>query len=134
MTDSSPVFWLLSIPSIITLLARRDWPLTFEESESCELKNSECGLNGRDAPGTVASMPWKLRPKPRGMAAICSPWMMRPVSERSVWRAGDSEVTVSVSARSPGSRRKSTRMVVLTSTWTFSRTIFLNPVSSAATR
>ena len=35
--------WLLSTPSIWTLLARRDWPLTFDDSESCELKNSECG-------------------------------------------------------------------------------------------
>ena len=69
-----------------------------------------------------------------GMAAICSPWMMRPVSVRSVCSAGDSAVTVNVSARSPGSSRKSTRIVVLTSTWTFSRTTFLNPVSSASTR
>ena len=89
------------MPSTCTLLARRDWPLTLLDSESCELKNSECGLNGREAPGTVAIMPWKLRPKPSGIAAICAPSMMRPVSVRSVCSAGVSEVTVTTSLISP---------------------------------
>ena len=58
------------------------------------------------APGTVASMPWKLRPNPSGIAAICSPSMIRPVSARSVWSAGASEVTVTVSETFAGLERQ----------------------------
>ena len=67
-TVNSPVRWLLSMPSIWTLLPRRLCPFILLSSESCELKNSECGRLGRVAPGTVAHMPWKLRPKPSGIA------------------------------------------------------------------
>ena len=53
----SPVRWLSSMPSIWTLLARRDWPLTFADRLSCALKKSECGRWIRSAPGTVITMP-----------------------------------------------------------------------------
>ena len=63
---SSPVRWLSSTPSICTLLARRDCPFTLLDRLSWALKNSECGREGRVAPGTVISMPWKLRLNPSG--------------------------------------------------------------------
>ena len=63
---SSPVRWLSSIPSIWTLFASRDWPLTLVERLSCALKKSECGRCSRSAPGTVTIIPWKLRLKPSG--------------------------------------------------------------------
>ena len=61
MAVSRPVRWLLSTPSICTLLAIRDWPLTRVESESWALKNSECGRKARTVPGTRFRRLWKLR-------------------------------------------------------------------------
>ena len=57
--------------------------------------------------------------------------MMRPVSVRSVCSTGLSPVTVIDSWRLPTSILRSTRIVVLTSTMTPSRTTFLKPLSSA---
>ena len=86
MTLFRPVFWLLSSPSISVLFAMRGWPLISVLRLSCELKNCECGRNGRVAPGTVTSRPWKLRLKPRGISVTTFDSSSRPVSVRSVWR------------------------------------------------
>ena len=61
-TVSRPVLWLSSSPSTCTLFERRDWPLNFVSWLSCGLKNWECGRVSVTVPGTVAHMPWKLRP------------------------------------------------------------------------
>ena len=66
---SSPVRWLLSRPSICTLLASPDCPFTSILRLSCGLKNSECSRCGRVEPGTVAIMPWKFRLNASGMEA-----------------------------------------------------------------
>ena len=125
--------WLLSTPSIWTLFASPDCPFTSTRRLSCELKNSECSRCGRDAPGTVAIRPWKLRLKPSGIAVTCTLSISRPVSVRSVCSSGVSAVTVSVSSIAPTSSAMSMRMLVLTATRTFSRTNVLKPVSSAFT-
>jgi hypothetical protein len=133
ITCSSPVLWLLSSPSISVLLARRGWPFTSTDSESCELKNAEWLRAGRVAPGTVTSSDWKLRLKVSGSSATIFDSMMRPVSVRSVCSSGVSAATVTVSFSCPTSSLRSTRTVVLTSTRTLSRMTFLNPCSSAST-
>jgi len=85
-------------------------------------------------PGTVAHIPWKLRPWPRGISWTSRPSIVRPVSARSVWRTGVSWITSTVSVIAPTSRMMSTRIVELTLTSTPSRENFLNPVSSVSTR
>ena len=134
ITVSSPVLWLLSMPSSITLLARRGCPLTLVDRLSCELKNCECGRNGRVAPGTVTISPWKFRLKESGISVICLLSMMRPVSARSVCRAGVSATTVASSVSCPTCRVRSTRTVVLTSTTTPSRWTLRKPGISTTTR
>jgi len=131
---SRPVRWLSSIPSICTLLASRDCPLTFVERLSCALKNSECGRNGRVAPGTVTSIPWKLRLNPSGTSCRWTLSMMRPVSARSVCSNGLAPTTVTDSSSAPTSILQSTRTVALTGTSTPSRTKRLKPESSDVTR
>ncbi len=133
ITLIKPVLWLLSSPSISVLLAILGWPLTSVLRLSCELKNCECGRNGRVAPGTVTSRPWKLRLKPSGISVTTFDSSSRPVSVRSVWRMGVSAATVTASVTWPSSRVRSTRIVVLTSTRTFSRTTLRKPCSSALT-
>ena len=64
---SSPVRWLSSIPSIWTLFARRDWPLTLRRQ--AVLRVEEVGVRplhpqARRAPMII--IPWKLRLKPSG--------------------------------------------------------------------
>jgi hypothetical protein len=132
-TVRRPLLWLSSIPSSITLLASRVCPFTLVERLSCELKNCEWGRKGRVAPGTVTISPWKLRLNESGISVICLLSMMRPVSARSVWSGGASCTTVTASARLPTCSARSTRTVVLTSTLTFSWTVFRNPESSAST-
>ena len=130
---SSPVRWLSSIPSIWTLLARRDWPLTLAERLSWALKKSECGRWILSAPGTVITMPWKLRLKPSGTSARWMLSMMRLVSARSVCSSGLSPTTVIDSSRAPTSSLRSTRTVALTGTSTPSRTTRRKPLSSPET-
>jgi hypothetical protein len=134
ITVSRPLLWLLSMPSSITLLARRVCPLTLVDRLSCELKNWECGRKGRVAPGTVTSRPWKLRLKERGISVICLLSRMRPVSARSVWRGAISATTVASSVSCPTCRVRSTRTVVFTSTFTPSRAVLRKPGISTPTR
>src|SRR5712691_10435646 len=111
-TVRSPVLWLSSIPSSITLLASRDWPFTWVERLSWELKNCEWGRKGRLAPGTVTSSPWKLRLNESGISVTCLLSMSRPVSARSVWSVGASCTTVTASVTVPTWSERSTRTVV----------------------
>ena len=131
---NSPVRWLSSIPSIWTLFASRDWPLTLVERLSCALKKSECGRCSRSAPGTVIIIPWKLRLKPSGTSSRWTLSMMRLVSARSVCSSGLSPTTVTDSSIAPTSSFRSTRTVALTGTSTPSRMTRLKPLSSAPTR
>ena len=133
-TVKRPLLWLSSMPSSITLLASRVWPLTFVDRLSWELKNCEWGRKGRVAPGTVTSSPWKLRAKDSGISVICLLSMMRPVSARSVCRGGTSATTVASSLSWPTWSVRSTRTVVFTSTTTRSRAVLRNPGISTATR
>jgi len=132
-TVSRPVRWLLSRPSICTLLASRDWPFTSEERLSWELKNSECGRYGRVEPGTVAIMPWKFLLNDSGMADTWMLSIVRPMSVRSVCSSGVSPVTVTVSSRPPTSSARSMRTLVFGATRTPSRTVVLKPSSAAFT-
>jgi hypothetical protein len=131
---SRPVRWLSSIPSIWTLFARRDWPLTLVDRLSCALKKSECGRCSRSAPGTVTIIPWKLRLKPSGTSVRWTLSMIRLVSARSVCSSGLAPTTVTDSSIAPTSSFMSTRTVELTGTSTPSRTTRLKPLSSPVTR
>jgi hypothetical protein len=97
------------------------------------LKNAECSRCGRVDPGTVIRTLWKLRLNVSGMSETIFDSRIRPVSVRSVCSTGVSAETVTASVTAPTSKARSTRTVVFTSTFTFSRTVFLNPWISALT-